>query len=32
MQRFEVVQKNKVRGVDSATSNGINMAYGQGGH
>ena len=25
-QRFEVVQKNKVRGVDSATSNGINMA------
>ena len=26
MQRFEVVQKNKVRGVDSATSNRINMA------
>ena len=25
-QRFEVVQKNKVRGVDSATTNGINMA------
>ena len=25
-QRFEVVQKNKVLGVDSATSNGINMA------
>ncbi|CAE7920767.1 unnamed protein product, partial [Symbiodinium necroappetens] len=25
-QRFEVVQKNKVRGVDSATANGINMA------
>ena len=25
-QRFEVVQKNKVRGVDSATVNGINMA------
>ena len=25
-QRFEVVQKNKVRGVDSATINGINMA------
>ena len=25
-QRFEVVQQNKVRGVDSATSNGINMA------
>ncbi|OLP84362.1 hypothetical protein AK812_SmicGene34786 [Symbiodinium microadriaticum] len=25
-QRFEVVQKNKVRGVDSAASNGINMA------
>ena len=25
-QRFEVVQKNKVRGVDSATSNGVNMA------
>ena len=25
-QRFEVVQKNKLRGVDSATSNGINMA------
>ena len=25
-QRFEVVQKNKVRGVDSATMNGINMA------
>ncbi|CAE7729824.1 unnamed protein product, partial [Symbiodinium microadriaticum] len=24
--RFEVVQKSKVRGVDSATSNGINMA------
>ena len=23
---FEVVQKNKVRGVDSATVNGINMA------
>ena len=27
-QRFEVVQKNKVRGVDSATVNGINMATG----
>ena len=27
-QRFEVVQKNKVRGVDSATINGINMATG----
>ena len=25
-QRFEVVQKNKVRGVDSATVNGVNMA------
>eukprot|EP00434_Breviolum_minutum_P005737 symbB.v1.2.005053.t1/scaffold291.1/size238869/18 len=25
-QRFEVVQKNKLRGVDSATVNGINMA------
>ena len=25
-QRFEVVQKNKVRGVDSATTNGVNMA------
>ena len=25
-QRFEVVQKNKVRGVDSATINGINVA------
>lgn len=25
-QRFEVVRKNKVRGVDSATVNGINMA------
>ena len=25
-QRFEVVQKNKVRGVDSATTTGINMA------
>jgi len=25
-QRFEVVQKNKVRGVDSATVNGINQA------
>ena len=25
-QRFEVVQKNKVRGVDSATVNGINTA------
>ena len=25
-QRFEVVQKNKVRGVDSATTNGINKA------
>lgn len=25
-QRFEVVQKNKVRGVDSATVNGVNVA------
>ena len=25
-QRFEVVQKNKVRGVDSATINGVNVA------
>jgi hypothetical protein len=25
-QRFEVVQKNKVRGVDSATINGVNLA------
>ena len=25
-QRFEVVQKNKVRGVDSATVNGVNRA------
>ena len=25
-QRFQVVQKNTVRGVDSATINGINMA------
>lgn len=25
-QRFEVAQRNKVRGVDSATANGVNMA------
>ena len=28
-QRFEVVEKNKVRGVDSATVNGVNHGHGE---